>query len=722
MATGVSSILNIGRGALFASQTALQTVGNNVANVNTDGYSRQAVRLEAWPSLDFNPGQMGQGVNAVEVMHYFDKFVERSYLQNNGDYNRWAAMQSNMTNVEAIFNESGGYGIGSLMNSFFSSWEDLTQFPDDMAARQTLVSNSLTLTESIKSAQSSLQKAEERADSMITEQVNRANELITNIAALNKQIALHYVRNKNNPNSLLDERDSLVRELSGLIDVDVLDRGGGEYIVNMKGGQTLVDGSASFSLSYDGPKAFQTKNTLTTFQGNIEFDGSDGYEYTIEFVTAGQLNNNPNADPSDIPPPPLFRVSLDGGRTWATDADGNEMHFLANDSDIPVQVKDLQISFNATGDDNFVVGDRFTIVPKSALYYIKPTIGPLLVTPQQFQDESVSQHRANGGSIAGNLLFKDYQAGQIRDQLDEFSKNFIWEVNRIHSQGAGLSMFSSTIGDYRVRDTSYPLNSMHNDLPWAERLEAGSFSIALYHPDTGAPIILDGGVTNALDISFDPGQSLDDLVTSLNNAQIDIGDGLTHTLSEFLQIGTTDNRLSIQPKAFSDGKYYSFGFGDDTTGVLAALGINNFFKGDSAATIGICDTVSQDLNMVNAGRINGGGEANKGDNITAREIGGLAERKLSFIDWTGQSYEQSIVHYYSMLVSNVGSKAAAANFNTSSTQAITLQLEDRQSEVSGVNLDEEMSNLIRFQSSYKAAAKLITTADEMLQTLLSLKQ
>ncbi|MDR2503784.1 MAG: flagellar hook-associated protein FlgK [Deltaproteobacteria bacterium] len=720
MATGVNSVLNIGKGALFASQTALQTVGNNIANVNTTGYSRQAVRFEAWPSLDYNPGQMGQGVRATEVMRYFDKFIERNYLQKNSEYMRWDTMASDLRSVESIFNESSGLGIGSIMSQFFSSWEKLSQFPDDAAGRQALLSNTQTLTEAIKSNDISLKQIEERTEGMIREQVARANQIIETVARLNREINTHYVQGKNNPNTLLDERDALVRELSGLIDVDVIDRGAGQYIVNTSGGHTLVDGAVGFELSYEGARAFQNKTASTTFRGSIEFDGTDGYEYTVEFINGGTLGSSP---------PPLFRVSLDGGKSWVTDAQGNEMHFEANDQNRPVRVKDLDIYFNyadpsAPGSppaDSFIPGDRFLIVPKNALYWIQPTIGPLLITPQEFPDGNVSSHRANGGSIAGNILFMDYRVAEIRDELDEFSKNLIWEVNRVHSQGAGLTHLNSVIGDYRVRNSAYALNSSYIGMPWAERLQDGNFSIALYDPVSGDPIMIDPGMRSALDINFDASWSLDRLVFEMNNITVNWVDGAgnlqSNNLGYFMNISVADNRLNLQ-----SNNGYTFGFGNDTSGVLAALGINTYFKGDGAGNIAMNHYVAQNPNLVNAGRINGGAELNNGDNLTARDIGNLAVKNLTFKDWTGRERVQNLPDYYALLVSKVGSQAAGANFNNKSYMAVAQQLLEQQEEISGVNLDEEMSNLIRFQSSYKAAAKLITTADEMFQTLLGLKQ
>lgn len=714
MASGLGALLNIGNGALFGSQAALQTTGNNIANVNTAGYSRQEVRFESWPSLDYFPGQMGQGVKAAEVMRHFDKFVERSFLTQYTQQVRWETQFNNMRSLENIFNESSGLGLNTHMSSFFNGWEKVSQFPNDIASREALLGQAQTMVDSIRSAENSLTQLEQSVNDAVAMDVAQANELIKQIAALNKQINIHSVPGQNNPNEMLDKRDLLVRQLATLIDVDVIDKGAGNYIVNTKGGQTLVDGGNTFALDFKDSFAYQNKIQGTTFDGSIGFSGSDGYEYTIEFTQGGTLGSTP---------PPLFKVSLDGGRTWVRDEDGNVMEFEAHEEDKAVKVKDLEIYFNKGTNDNLIVGDGFTIVPKSSLYYIEPTIGPINITPRQFGDGVDDTQRASGGTISGNLLFRDYQAGKIRDQLNELSKNLIWETNRIHSQGAGVDKLTSSLGTYSVNDPSYPLGSQYSGLTWSDRLQSGNFSIALYDPASGNPILFEPGLSPSLSINFDPEtDSLNDVITRMQSTTVNWTDaaGVAHTdpLSNFLNIGVSvNNTLEISSK-----NGHKFGFTDDSTGLLAGLGINTFFKGDNAGNISIRDELVQNPNLINAGRINGGAEINDGDSIVARDIARLIEQTVGFKDWTGRVNNQTLGNFYGGLVSSVGSMTNQSAFNATTIGTVAAELDDRQSELAGVNLDEEMSNLIKFQSSYKAAAKLITTADQMFQTLLAIKQ
>jgi flagellar hook-associated protein 1 FlgK len=713
MASSLNALMGIGNGALFASQTALQTTGNNVANVNTAGYSRQYVRLETMPSLDYYPGQMGQGVRAAEVLRHFDKFVERNYLNKFSEQSRWEAQASQLDSLQSIFNESTGLGVGNALQEFYASWEKLSQFPDDLAARTNLISKSQTLTQILHTAGQSMATMYDRIDGLVTDDVANANTLIQQIAELNRQINMHSEPGKNNPNTLLDQRDQLVRQLSALIDVDVIDKGEGNYIVNMKGGFTLVDGVEHFELYYGGSASFMTPNPNTVFDGGIEYSGQDGYEYTVEFVQGGVLGMD-NA---------LFRVSLDGGKTWMKDENGNDKLFTAREAGNAVQVKDLGIYFshgNGGLGDAFTAGDRFTIVPKSTLYWIEPTIGPLNVSPQAYLDGTENASRAIGGSIGGNLMFRDYNLNEIRDQLDKFAETLIWEVNRLHSQGAGLQMHTSIRGQYGMAHSNVPLSRDDSGLFWKDNLQVGNFSVGIYDSN-GNQVIGNPGSAHFMDINFDPAtDSLDDVAAKINAAADNWRDppGSANPADNILKaVVGADNTLEI---TCADG--YSFGLGNDTSGLLAALGLNTFFNGSTASDIAVREELVQNQNLVNAGHINGAGEANAGDSEIARQIAALQDTKVTFTNWNGVKTTQSIGNYYGSIVSNVGGKAASAIFNRNSVTVVANELEDRQSEVAGVNLDEEMTNLIKFQSSYKAAAKLITTADQMLQTLLSLKQ
>ncbi|MDY7001583.1 MAG: flagellar basal body protein, partial [Thermodesulfobacteriota bacterium] len=142
---GVNSILNIGRWALFSSQTALQITGNNIANVDTPGYSRRAVVFEEGLSIDTRCGQIGTGVYAKEVLRYFNEFVEEQYNTKASSQERWYAQYQALLSMDNLFNESMSEGINAAVSQFWADWQDLSLRPEDYSAREVLLGDTQNL-------------------------------------------------------------------------------------------------------------------------------------------------------------------------------------------------------------------------------------------------------------------------------------------------------------------------------------------------------------------------------------------------------------------------------------------------------------------------------------------------------------------------------------------------------------------------------------------------
>ncbi len=703
MGWGINSLLNMGNGALFASQASIQTTGNNIANVDTQGYSRQKVNLQDRYALDSRPGQVGQGVEAKEVIRYFDKFVESAYLDKASLKRRYDEEYGLLRNVETVFNESNVKGISSALTEFYNAWSKLAQEPDSQAARAALLEKAQTLSTSISSADKTLEAIEEQMDGMIREEVDRANDLIKQIAELNREINAHTISGRNNANSLMDQRDKKVRELSEILDIKVQDRGAGNYNITTGAGLLLVQEDIANSLQFNAPR---TENNLTvnsTYDGTVGFSGKDGYEYTVDIVEPGTVDSSGKTPPSAGTA--QYRVSLDGGRTWMKDAQGNDQLFFATDDKASAHVKDLDIYF--TGTNMLTKGDRFLLTPKSDVYWHSSTAGVIDISTQIYGDGTDNDQRITGGTLGGFLEFRDNKIGQYRDNLAGFANTVAWEVNRIHSQGSGINHFTSVLGEYQVKHTDMPLGSRSSGNHWFDKLQAGNVSFAIYDAATNKPVIPYPGIDVFSPANFDPSKhSLEDVAAAIN----------TGPASAYLKASIVDNRLEI-----TSDPQYTFGVATDTAGLSAALGINTFFKGTSAASLAVRDELIVNTNFINAGRINGAGEGNLGDNLTAKEIALLASKRVD-IDVVGRSStKQTMTDFWASLVTRVGADTANIKFVAATEGTMARELHDRSQEISGVSLDEEMSNLIKFQSSYKAAAKLITTADQMIQTILSLK-
>ena len=724
----INNLFNIGESALNASQAWIAVTGNNLANADTEGYSRQYVDQKDVQGLTYKPGAQPLGVNAQQIMRFFDQFLERSYVRQNANSSRWDQQDTIMASLENIFNESNRVGLNSSLTNFFNAWQDLALRPDDTSTRKSLLSYADNLSDMFGKSMDAIKTIQDEMDVSIRQGVDRVNEIAGAIADLNRQITIQTIDGVSNPNSLLDKRDQLVRELSSYVDVETIDHGKGKFRVQLSTGQPLVDGVETYSLDVLAAKSEQHLVAGSTFNGDFTFDGTDNFEYTLEILDEKDADGNFQ-----------FRASIDGGSSWLVDENGKTSTFSikqsldadgkpavdANGKPVydPIQVKNLKITFTANNTNplQFSNGDKFEITPKTGLYWIEPTRGPENITPQITMNGQDNPNRVTGGKLAAYFNIRDDNCGRYIDELDAVASSLIWEVNRIHSQGAGLDKLTEMQGQQRVENTSAALGSAQAMLPNGSKLQQGYVNFHLYDSD-----ITDGNnYLASATLAFDPAKdSLEDVAKRIRemtftdasgNQAID-ADGNPYSLEAFIQ----DNKLIIRTK--NDDRNLEFAMGEDSSGLMAGLGLNSFFSGTGAADIAVTSQIHQNTNYIAAGAVNGQHEVNVGDNITATAIGKLTDKAVTISTAWKSVSNQTIGQFYANLVTTVGADRRLSKTNTEYHGALTNDLYDRSASVSGVNVDEEMSNLIKYQHSYTAAAKLITTADQMLQTLLGLKQ
>ncbi len=709
--SSISSLLNLGKQSLLSNQTAIEVTGNNIANVNTEGYHLQQVTFDATTYMDVSPGQIGTGVTTGAVERLFDSFIEAQYNDQASAREMFSQLKEALTSIESLFNESTSTGMSDMINQFFADWESLSLNPDDYATREVVVEDAQNLAALFNSTEDNIRNVQDQVNAYIQDDIESINEIIQKIADINVQITATEVPGVVSPNGLFDDRDELIRELAEKIDINVIEgSSSGDLKIYTQAGYTLVDGATTFEIKYESPSATEdlvNRPSGVPFDGNINFVGTDESEYTIKVVSSGGVTTDDTAA--------QFQVSLDGGETWLTDDDGNVMTFYARPYSDRVSVGELEIYFGSETSsstaptEDLIAGDKFTIVPKDGIYWYKSASTAINITPQTDAMGELDSSRVTGGSLAGYFTFRDYYAGEYLDQLNALSESFTWEVNRIVSQGSGTDLYTSTLGTYGVTHTDTALSDPSTGLDFGSKLQAGAASFYVY---TQEGKLLDGGYIDFSGINppgistFDPEQhSLEDVVQAIND-----------TFGGYVTASIMNNQISI-----SSDSSNTFAFGTDATGLYAALGVNTLFTGSTAEDMAVNTKVSGDVDYLSTGHVNGAGEVNSGDNTTALSVADLASKIVTISTDSKGPTETTLIDYYASLVSIVGSDTEQASFNTSYTTTLADDLDARQQSISGVNLDEEMTKLIQYQNSYKAAAKLVTTADELFQTVLALK-
>ncbi|MFJ8266888.1 flagellar hook-associated protein FlgK [Peribacillus asahii] len=219
--------LETSKRALSVAQSALYTIGHNVANANTPGYSRQRVNLtptDGFPTPGMNspriPGQLGTGVEAGSVQRIRDSFLDAQYRSQNSKIGYYSSLSESLTKMEEILNDPSESGLLNTMNTFWNSLEDLTTNTDNAGARAVVASSGQMVAETLNYYYNSLTSVQEDIRYQIGVEESGINTIISNIQRINEDIS-KVEPHGFIPNDLYDERDVLVDQLSQLVNVKV---------------------------------------------------------------------------------------------------------------------------------------------------------------------------------------------------------------------------------------------------------------------------------------------------------------------------------------------------------------------------------------------------------------------------------------------------------------------------------------------------------------------
>ncbi len=669
----LNSLYSLALTSMTNAQTSIANATNNIANSSTAGYARTETVYETSGYTTYNGVTVGLGADITSIESQLNKFLEVQYLKAYAQVNYYDTSLNYLSQVDSLFeqDEENKTGLNYLMSQNWLAWSELSSDPTSSSAREALLGDAENLIYELNNASTQLENTIDTVESEISDQVSEANELIDQIAALNKSL----VADPDN-SQFLAQRTQALRELDALVEVDVTYKDDGSVTVDMANGSyPLVDGEETHHLSYSAPTSTESLIPSSTYDGTLKYSGTSSEEITLEFVTSGSDGTA------------QFKVSYDGGQTWETDENGNQLLYTADSSSNSVEVNGVEISFEGSTTDHSA-GDRYTIVAKSGLYWERSNGTLANVTPSN----SIS-NRLESGSIAGLFDTRDETLQPVLDDLDSLAESLIWETNYAHSQGTGTEHHTSITGTYAAKDSSATLEN--SGLYFADKIESGELTLVTYDAD--------GNVSTQATINVDPTtQSLDDIVSSINSA---FGSDLTASVN-------ADGQLELN--AASD---MSFEVGQDTSGVLAACGVNTFYTGTDAGTIAVNDYVSSDSSHINCGCVDlSDGTVPSGSNDTANAIYALTSATVGIGDDSSTSFSD----YLAAIVAKVGAAASSAEVAQTSAASNSDYYYNQQQSASGVNTDEEVVDLAKYQSQYEACAKIIEITQSLMDTALSL--
>ncbi len=278
---GLSAALEIGKTGLKIYQVATEVVSENVANVNTPGYSRQRVILETAPPSTANGFPLGTGVKIATVERYYDALLQKQ-LVNAGTTSGYDSKKSDvLQQIEPTFNEVAQDGLGAAISDFYSSWQDLSLNPTGASERQAVLSKAQIMADQFHNVSGTLNDAMVAQNESLPSQLDSINTTLENIAQLNSQIRSTELVS-GNANEMRDQRDYLVRQLAGSMAINYTENSDGTTSVN------YTDSTGSYSLvdPYGTPPA---ATFAAVAKGTLLPDGTTP-RYDVQIAAAGGRN------------------------------------------------------------------------------------------------------------------------------------------------------------------------------------------------------------------------------------------------------------------------------------------------------------------------------------------------------------------------------------------------------------------------------------------------
>lgn len=319
----LSSSLQVGVSGLTASQNALNTTAHNLANVGTKGYTRQQVVMadfayQKWGVNSISTLQTGLGVNIETVRQVRSSFYDKSYRTEVGRQAFYEAQYESVREVESMFGELEGVAFQDSLKNFWTSLQELSKQPDAIEVRATLVQNAGSLLERASAINKQLNEYQLNLNRQISDKVSRINDIATGISDLNRKINLYESNGVENANDLRDERNNLLDELGGLINISYKENANGVVTVSAedmplvtetgtnKMGVAKVSDSSDFLkpvwvsfntdvFNLDRPSTTENQSDIGSLRGLLVSRGSEQANYTdipVKPVEANYTDQN----------------------------------------------------------------------------------------------------------------------------------------------------------------------------------------------------------------------------------------------------------------------------------------------------------------------------------------------------------------------------------------------------------------------------------------------
>lgn len=653
----MGSIFGIGTSGLLTAQRQLATASQNVSNVNTEGFSRQRAEQVARRPQFSGSGYIGSGVDVKTTVRLANEFLEEQIRNSNSQYGQFDSFFKLSTQIDNILANPDS-GLTPTLESFFSALQEANDNPSSTPSRQVLLTEANTMADRFKLLDDRFSDLNGQVNQSLVDITQEISDAAQSIAKMNVNIVQKIGAGQGNmPNDLLDQREVLIKKISEKIDVSVVYQDDGAANLFVGSGQALVIGGISAQLTTQKNRFNAENLDIIMVQGTGSIDVSSS-------ISGGELQGV-----LDFKKNVLEQSRRGLGRVaMALTEEMNAQHRLG------MTIQGLGAPF-PLGQDFFV--DQG---------------GPIAGLPGQTSATSASLTITDSRLLSTSDYQLDYDG-------TNYSLTRLNDGNVISSATiAGLSTAVSTSEGFSISSTiaageSFVLRPTYSGASNIAVSVNNVLDIALAGP------IVSGAQSNADGSAVNSGTGQISLPSISNTTAIPLAGNITLTFDAangdgsggpgFVVTGGPGGNLAYNPATDFGGRSYTFaGFGD-----------MNF-------------TLSGQPNNGDAFVISNN-DAPYDDNRN-----GLSMSKLQ----TTKTIENSSTDFqaaYGIIVSDVGTKTHSAEVDLKAQLTLSEQAKAERESYSGVNLDEEAADLLKFQQAYQASARVISIADEMFQTLIN---
>jgi flagellar hook-associated protein 1 len=732
------SSLSTSQSGLQVSQTATSVISNNIANAENNDYTRQRVNITQKNSIVYSGagGAIGTGAESEEIIRVHNEFTFARYRNAAGNESYNGELQKTLQEIAGYFPDIADKGIQRDLNNYFETWQKLASNPADSSQKVTLAQSSVTLSKSLNDVSDKLNKTQKFTDEQLVVSVNEINRLAEQIAEINEKIGAIESTDYFHANDLRDERDKLEVTIKKLVDANVtktgvqsfsdIDSNQADYeeLYSIEiAGRSIVD-RGSFR-----PLVVEESRNSASGLNEIFFKSRDHKLTPIsESINGGKVGALLDLRGRNFSPQ-TGKVQ-DGILPKYTDfIDVFSRALIQNTNNIYARSATSQMTSN-------FVGDTKGLTTPQASRSFNSLFPDIISTPAQKGTLTISTYDLTGLKNQKELHVNvDPENQSLNTILDEINKTF--KSNDIDAtarfeQGTYIIETGGENGKTKVsaaliqEDTtlitelldvtgSRPLQKVDDlDIPFD--ILDGTFDIGIFD-DTGTKLSTRTITINKSDIGNPLVSTLHGIAAQINMSNLDDNsdNDLTNDIDDLISAKFVNNQFLISTK--SSISPITFNITDKGTGFAGALGLTKFFEGQDASDIKLNKTFAND-----PAKINAYAAPVDGDNAVANDMLQLQFDDVHFFNTDGTVRKDTLAGGYKFLTSTLAEETHAAEVRYDTSDTLLTTIKAQQDSISRVSVDEELTNLIRFQTGYSANAKVIQTIQQMLDTLLTIKQ